>query len=49
MQKVINVEDFEKIGNELDKKIEEGEDDIKNGRTHKLRDVLKELRNEYGY
>ena len=35
--------------NDLDKKIQEGEEDIKNGKTHKLRDVLKELRSKYGY
>ena len=38
-----------KNNNDLDKKIQEGEEDIKNGKTHKLRDVLKELRSEYGY
>ena len=35
--------------NELDRKIQEGEKDIKNGKTHKLRDVFKELRSEYGF
>ena len=29
--------------NDLDKKIQEGEEDIKNGETHKLRDVFNEL------
>ena len=38
-----------KNNNDLDKKIQEGEEDIKNGKTHKLRNVLKELRGEYEY
>ncbi len=34
---------------ELDKKLDEAEDDIKNNRVHKARDVFKELREQYGY
>ena len=29
--------------------IAKGEEDIKNGKTHKLRDLFKELRSEYGF
>lgn len=34
---------------ELDKKLDEAEDDIKNNRVHKARDVFKEFREQYGY
>lgn len=34
---------------ELDKKLDEAEDDIKNNRVHKARNVFKELREQYGY
>ena len=34
---------------ELDKKLDEAEDDIKNNRVHKARDVFKELKEQYGY
>lgn len=48
---ILSMEEYKKklFLNELDRKIKEGEEDIKNGRTHKLRDVFKELRSEYGY
>ena len=48
---ILSMEEYKKklFLNDLDKKIQEGEEDIKNGKTHKLRDVLKELRSEYGY
>ena len=46
-----NIEDYEKeiFFNELNKKIQEGEEDIKAGRTYKLRDVLEELKGKYGF
>ena len=37
----------EMLFNDLYRKIQEGEEDIKDGKTHKLRDVFKELRYEY--
>ena len=48
---ILSMEEYKKklFLNELDKKIQEGEEDIKNGKTHKLRDVFKELRSEYGF
>ena len=48
---ILSIEEYKKklFLNDLDKKIQEGEEDIKNGKTHKLRDVLKELRSEYRY
>ena len=41
---ILSMEEYKKklFLNELDKKIQEGEEDIKNGKTHKLRDVFKE-------
>lgn len=33
---------------ELRKKLKEGEEDIKNGKVYKARDVFKELGEEYG-
>ena len=45
----IEVSDFENIySTELEKKIDEGLDDIRNGRTHKIEDVLAEARAKYG-
>ncbi len=48
---ILSMEEYKKklFLNELDEKIQEGEEDIKNGKTHKLRDVFKELRSEYGF
>ncbi len=34
---------------ELEKEIDESEEDIKNGNVFKARDVFEELRQEYGY
>ena len=45
----IEVSDFENIySNELEIQIEEGLEDIRNGRTHKIEDVLAEARSKYG-
>ena len=48
---ILSMEEYKKklFLNELDEKIQEGEEDIKNSKTHKLRDVFKELRSEYGF
>lgn len=48
---ILSMEEYKKklFLNDLNKKIQEGEEDIKNGKTQKLRDVFKELRSEYGY
>ena len=48
---ILSMDEYKKklFLNELDRKIQEGEKDIKNGKTHKLRDVFKELRSEYGF
>lgn len=48
---ILSMEEYKKklFLNELDEKIQEGEEDLKNGKTHKLRDVFKELRSEYGF
>ena len=48
---ILSMEEYKKklFLNELDKKIQEGEDDILNGKTYKLRDVIQEFRSEYGY
>ena len=34
---------------ELDRKLQEGEEDIKNNRAREVREVFKELRQKYGY
>ena len=45
----IEVTDFENVySNELESQIEDGLDDIRNGRTHKIEDVLAEARVKYG-
>ncbi len=48
---ILSMEEYKKklFLNDLNKKIQEGEEDIKNGKTQKLRDVFKELRSKYGY
>ena len=35
--------------NELDKKLSEGEEDIKNGRIYNAREVFEELGEKYGF
>ena len=45
----IEVSEFENVySNELESQIEEGLEDIRNGRTHKIEDVLAEARGKYG-
>lgn len=48
---ILSIEEYRKkiFLSELDKKLDEAEDDIKNNRVHKARDVFKELREQYGY
>lgn len=48
---ILSIEEYRKkiFLAELDKKLDEAEDDIKNNRVHKARDVFKELREQYGY
>ena len=48
---IISMEEFRKMAflNELDKKLLEGEDDIKNGRIYSARKVFEELGEEYGF
>ena len=48
---ILSIEEYRKkiFLLELDKKLDEAEDDIKNNRVHKARDVFKELREQYGY
>lgn len=51
MQQVINIKGYRRkiFLNELNEKIQEGENDIKNGRVFKAREVFEELRKEYRY
>jgi len=45
----IEVSDFENLyPHQLEDQIEEGLDDIRNGRTHKIENVLAEARAKYG-
>lgn len=48
---ILSIEEYRKkiFLAELDKKLDEAEDDIKNNRVHKARDVFKELREQYRY
>lgn len=48
---IISAEEYKKkiFLAELAKKLEEGEEDIRNNKVHNARKVLKELREEYGY
>ena len=48
---ILSIEEYRKkiFLAELDKKLDEAEDDIKNNRVHKARDVFKELKEQYGY
>lgn len=48
---ILSIEEYRKkiFLAELDKKLDEAEDDIKNNRVHKATDVFKELREQYGY
>lgn len=48
---IISMEEYKKkiFLAELDKKIEEGENDIRNGRVRDAEDIFKELRQKYGY
>lgn len=48
---ILSIEEYRKkiFLAELDKKLDEAEDDIKNNRVHKARDVFRELREQYGY
>ena len=48
---ILSIEEYRKkiFLAELDKKLDEAKDDIKNNRVHKARDVFKELREQYGY
>lgn len=48
---IISAEEYKKkiFLAELDKKLEEGEEDIRNNKVHNARKVFKELREEYGY
>lgn len=48
---ILSIEEFKKrlFLADLDRKLDEAEDDIKNNRVHKAKDVFNELRNQYGY
>lgn len=48
---ILSLEEYKKkiFMAELDRKIEEGEDDIRNGRVRNAKEVFKELRQKYGY
>lgn len=48
---IISAEEYKKkiFLAELDKKLEEGEEDIRNNKVHNAKKVFKELREEYGY
>lgn len=48
---ILSMEEYKKkiFMAELDRKIEEGEEDIKNGRVRKATEVFKDLRQKYGY
>lgn len=47
---ILSMDEYKKkiFLNELNKKLEEGEEDLQNKRTYKLRDVINEFRSEYG-
>lgn len=48
---IISIDEYKKkvFLAELDRKIQEGEEDIKNGRVHEADEVFSELRQKYGY
>lgn len=48
---IISLEEYEKnmFFNELTIKLEQGEEEFKNGKIHDARTVFKELRQKYGY
>lgn len=48
---IIDNEEYEKqkFFDEVERKLKEAEDDIKNGRVRPAREVFKELREKYGY
>ena len=48
---IMSIKEFKKrlFIEELERKLDEAEDDIENGRVHNAEDVFKELREQYGY
>ena len=48
---IISMEEFKKrtFLNELDRKLAEGEEDIKNGKVYNAREVFQELGEKYGF
>ena len=48
---IISIDEYKKkiYLAELDRKLQEGEEDIKNNRASEVREVFKELRQKYGY
>ena len=48
---IISMEEYRKkiFLADLDRRLQEGEDDIRNGRVRDAREVFKELRHKYGY
>ena len=48
---IISIDEYKKkiYLAELDRKLQEGEEDIKNNRAREVREVFKELREKYGY
>jgi len=48
---IISMEEYKKkiYFSELDKKLEEAEDDIENNRVYSAKEVLQEMREKYGY
>lgn len=48
---IISIDEYKKkiYLAELDRKLQEGEEDIKNNRAREVREVFKELRQKYGY
>ena len=48
---IISIDEYKKkiYLAELDRKLQEGKEDIKNNRAREVREVFKELRQKYGY
>lgn len=48
---IMSIKEFKKrlFIEELERRLDEAEDDIENGRVHNAEDVFKELREQYGY